>query len=122
MKVNQVGLVTVLLSASFLVANSSQCVNSAVKANSEVQSKVVLPSFLEKGKTYHFTFAFSTGEYPAAPTITGKVENLDVDAGWVYINHYVAERKGKVYEYKFQGYSWINMNQVYQCSEKIPGP
>ncbi len=53
--------------------------------------------------------------------ITGKVEKLNAEAGRVYINHYVGARKGKVYQYKFQISSWINMNQVYQCSEMTPG-
>ena len=114
-----------LLSAGFLLANVGECVNSSVKANSIAQSKTALPAFLEKGKTYQFTFAFSMGEYSSSSTppvrITGRVERLDADAGWVYINHYVAERKGKVFEYKFQGYSWININQVYECSEMTPG-
>ncbi len=35
--------------------------------------------------------------------ITGKVEKLNAEAGRVYINHYVGARKGKVYQYKFQG-------------------
>ncbi len=125
MKVSRIGFATLLLSASLLFPNENPGLHSLVQANAARESKTGLPSFLEQGKTYNFSFAFSLGDYNSSATppivITGRVEKLDGEAGWVYINHYVGERKGKVYQYKFQGYSWINMNQVYQCSEMTPG-
>lgn len=110
MKVSRVGFVVVLLSISLLLINNNSSPNTSAKTTSNLQNKLATPSFLEKGKTYYFRFAFGTGE---GNVITGKVMNLDVETGWVLINHYVLDRS----RYKYDGYSWINLNQVYQCSE-----
>ncbi len=121
MNVSRVGLVIVLMSMSLLLSSSNDHLSYVVKANSKMQGKSGLPAFLEKGKTYNFYFALSQSDGSSSLTqplaVMGKIVQLDVDAGWVYINHYVAERKEKVIMYKYQGYSWINMNQVFQCSE-----
>jgi hypothetical protein len=83
-----------------------------------------LPAFLEKGKTYSFIFVANTGSDVAISPIgfTGRVEKFDTNSNWVFINHYVSKRNGKTYESKYEGYSWINMNLVFQCSEMIPSP
>jgi len=132
MKTNRLRLAVLIIGASFLLMNIGERINPSVRArsgnsfNPEVQGKAAFPSFLEKGKTYNFSFAFSTGEYSSSATfpvtIIGKVERIEADSGWVYINHYVTKRKGKAFESKFEGYSWININQVYQCSEMTLNP
>lgn len=121
MKAKQLGFFTLLLCAIFLLTSSNERVASTVIANAEVQGKSALPAFLEKGKTYNFNFAFSTSDPNTSATfpytMMGKVVQLDAEAGWVYINHYIAERREQVIVYKYQGYSWINLKQVFQCSE-----
>jgi hypothetical protein len=114
MKAKQTGFFTLLLWAIFLLTSNNERVASKVLANAEEQGKSNLPAFLEKGKTYNFN-PNTSATFPY--TMMGKVVQLDSDAGWVYINHYVAERREKVIVYKYQGYSWINLKQVFQCSE-----
>ncbi len=107
MKVSRIGFVALLLSASLLFPNENPGLHSLVQANAVRESKTGLPSFLEQSKTYNFSFALSMGDDNSSATppivITGKVEKLNAEAGRVYINHYVGARKGKVYQYKFQG-------------------
>ena len=121
MKAKHIGFFTLLLCAIFLLTSSNERVASTVIANAEEQGNSDLPAFIEKGKTYNFNFAFSIGDPNTSATfpytMRGKVVQLDSAAGWVYINHYVAERREKVIVYKYQGYSWINLKQVFQCSE-----
>lgn len=92
-----------------------------LSVQAQSNSPNVLPSFLEKGKTYTFTFVVSQGDYnvtaPFPLSITGRIEKMDSQTGWLYINHRVWVKKGKAVESKYEGYSWINFNQVFQCTE-----
>lgn len=119
MKIGQVGFVTTLLAVSLLILSVGQIVNSSVKANSNAQNKATLPYFLEKGKTYHFYFAVSSPNN--LQWLSGKVEKLDADAGWVNVSYYVSVKKGKTSENVLQN-SWVNMSQVFQCFELTPNP
>lgn len=128
MKTPAIKFVAFLTIVLLCLANPGNNVNLQANAQSHGQANCnfVLPSFLERGKTYNFTFAVSLGDYnsTATPplTIVGKIEKLESQAGWLYINHYVTTRKGKTFESKFEGYSWINFNQVFQCSEMTINP
>jgi hypothetical protein len=125
MKLVRIGFIA-LISGSLFIAKASERVDSSIYAGkrqvtaAEGRPGAVFPSFLEKGKTYHLSFVVSYGEWPPV-TMIGRIEKLDADSGWVYINHYTDVKKGKIYEGKFEGYSWININLAYQIFEKQIG-
>ncbi len=133
MKTYRLGLAVLLVSIFLFVVNVGERANFSVGARSadvpisHANIKASLPSFLEKGKTYIFTFAVSLGDYNSHVTnpitMVGKIEKLDTDSGWVYINHYVTiYQKGKLIDSRFEGYSWINTNHVFQITEKTINP
>jgi hypothetical protein len=95
---------------------------SGASAVSSLSSQKNIPSFLEKGKSYHFNFVVGFGEYVSPVSMTARVEKIEEESGWVYIQHYNTVRKGKGVEYHLSGYSWINFRHVYQCSEAVINP
>jgi hypothetical protein len=123
MKIVRIGLFA-LISGSLFITGAGERV--ALKSEKQqvttavARPGTVIPSFLEKGKTYFFRFAY---ESTFQVVMTGRVEKIDAESGWVYINHNTYEEKGKKWEGKkwerlYEGYSWININLVYQISEK----
>ena len=129
MKVRSFLLAGLFAGVIFFAANFLGRVNlnaNAESSDSQVNGPAGLPSFLEKGKTYSFTFGASHGgEYVTDPvTIVGKIEKFDANSSWVYINYlsYVTVPKKKVPERKFEGYGWINIHQAFQCVEIAVGP
>lgn len=129
MKVHSLWLACLSAGVIFLAANFLGKVNSNARAESpgtQVNGPAVLPPFLEKGKTYSFSFGASLGgEYGINPVlIVGKIEKFEPNSGWVYINYlrYVNDPKKKEPGRKFEGYGWINVNQAFQCVETAVSP
>src|SRR5262245_52558660 len=95
---------------------SKSYLKASAKSTDAQSTGGALPSFLEKGKTYTFSFAASSGsEYGTNPvTVAGKIEKFDGNSGWIYINYltFVTTPKKKQLERRFEGYGWINVNQA----------
>jgi hypothetical protein len=82
-------MLATFVSLLLFAANFGSESNLRERAKStDTQSKGLTeqPSFLEKGKTYSFTFGASLGgPYGTNPlTITGRIEKFDVNSSWVY--------------------------------------
>jgi hypothetical protein len=110
------GLIGVVLLFTLRSENMIDIRACAQTAGNQSKCNPVFPPFLETGKTYSF--------YVALPdnAVTGKVEKIDVNSGWVYVNYliYVAiPNKKREYERKYEGYGWVNMNLVYGCTEIV---
>lgn len=123
MKTLNILFITTIAIVFLSFTDSVKQLNLQANAQSAAQLNCpsLLPSFLEKGKTYNFSFVVSQGDYnttsPFPLSMTGRIEKIDPQSTWLYINHYVPLRKGKQVEWKYEGYSWINFSQVFQCSE-----
>ncbi len=131
MNVRKFKFVVEALCAALLIINylgKGEILSARAMASEPLKTQTVsnspLPAFLEKGKTYSFIFVANSGSDVASSPIgfTGRVEKFDTNSNWVFINHYVSKRNGKTYENKYEGFSWINMNLVFQCSELITSP
>jgi hypothetical protein len=113
-KIVRIGFIA-LISGSLFLMGASERVDLSLKSgkqqvtNPEARPGTIFPSFLEKGKTYFFSFS--------GVGMAGRVEKIDAGSGWVYINHYVYKRKEIITVGKFEGYSWININLVYQITD-----
>lgn len=128
MKTTRLALISLAVSVFLLAINIGGQLNSWARSGDRVAHfletpvKAAPPPFLEVGKVYQFRVAFSIGD-GSNVTATGKIEKIDAGSGWVYLNHYVTTyRKGKPPESKYEGHSWINLSQVYECGEVTPAP
>jgi hypothetical protein len=121
----RISLVSIMLIIGFLVSAHPES-HAGLIVQAQANAPNLLPAFLEKGKTYTFTFVVSQGDYnitaPFPLSITGRIEKMDSQTGWLHINHLVWVKKGKAVESKYEGYSWINFNQVFQCTEMTKTP
>jgi hypothetical protein len=99
---------------------------SGQSTDARSNDRIASPSFLEKGKTYTFFVGASTGnQYGVGPVaLAGRIEKIEPDSSWVYITNYtyMTVPKKKELVPKFEGNSWINTAQVYQCIEVKVSP